>query len=79
MLRLLTTVTLAAALVTATALTPATADNDAAPDPAAVPAPAPIGTALFPRMVAWDAAYMERALSTLGAPLLELHGPVPDP
>ncbi len=32
--------------------------------------PAPIGTALFPRMVAWDAANMERALSTLGAPLL---------
>jgi len=32
--------------------------------------PAPIGTALFPRMVTWDAANMERALSTLGAPLL---------
>jgi pimeloyl-ACP methyl ester carboxylesterase len=32
--------------------------------------PAPIGTALFPRMVAWDAANMERALSTLAAPLL---------
>jgi pimeloyl-ACP methyl ester carboxylesterase len=32
--------------------------------------PAPIGTALFPRMVAWDAANIERALSTLSAPLL---------
>ena len=32
--------------------------------------PAPVGTALFPRMVAWDAANMERALSTLAAPLL---------
>ena len=32
--------------------------------------PAPIGSALFPRMVAWDAANMERALSTLTVPLL---------
>ena len=32
--------------------------------------PAPIGTALFPRMITWDAANMERALSTLAAPLL---------
>ncbi len=32
--------------------------------------PAPIGTALFPRMITWDAANMERALSTLRAPLL---------
>ena len=34
--------------------------------------PAPIGTALFPRMITWDAANMERALATLGAPLLVL-------
>jgi pimeloyl-ACP methyl ester carboxylesterase len=32
--------------------------------------PAPIGAALFPRMITWDAANMERALSTLAAPLL---------
>jgi len=32
--------------------------------------PAPIGTALWPRMITWDAANMERALSTLGSPLL---------
>jgi pimeloyl-ACP methyl ester carboxylesterase len=41
--------------------------------------PAPVGSALFPRMVAWDAANMERALAAVTMPLLVIQSTFVNP